>query len=161
MALTSRAVLDHSRPQKLSGDDGDAWQGGCWVNGLEVLADAGGILFLAQVPGPRFQVPGRMTRLWTGGCLPLPLSFTLYSGGLHHLFSLSTPIVSISLKLGFSRTFNFELIFDFKNIAKIGRRIPTYPSPSLPDCQHLTRRCVEIKARRSPWVQFSSPTLLT
>ena len=36
-----------------------------------------------------------------------------------HLFSLSTSIVSVSLKLGFSKSFYFELILDiFKNRKK-------------------------------------------
>lgn len=51
---------------------------------------------------------------------------------LSHYFSLSTSIVYLSLKLGFSKTFSFQLILDFLKIAKIIQRIPTYPvSPSV------------------------------
>lgn len=98
------------------------------------------------------QGPGPTTGLWAGaGCLffslTLPLS-SFHPRGLHHLFSLSSPIVSISLKLGFSRMFcfNFRLLKDCKN-STMNSCVPTVQSlivsilpdgtqPSKPGGQH-------------------------
>ena len=88
---------------------------------------------------------------------PPPDTYTQLRKSLSHLFSLSSFIVSIILKLGFSKTYYFSLILDFLKIAKIAPRIPRYPAPSLPECQHLTYLCAVSGSARSPSLRHYNP----